>query len=241
MSIAVCQPQCVSYDVETNAHMHAEMIGSAGARVVVFPEMSLTGYELDADAVAMYDPRLGSVVEACFEMRSIALIGAPVHGKSQQLHIGMLAVDDTGVRVVYHKMWLGGDEPMRFSPGTRPAVLEVDGWRLGLAICKDSGVPQHAEATAASGIDVYIAGVLHHEEEAAMQEDRARRVAIGHGIWVATASFAGSTGGGFVRACGQSAIWSHDGVAVARAGSEAGRLARAVLSQESLPAPHRSP
>jgi predicted amidohydrolase len=32
-------------------------------------------------------------------------------------------------------------------------VLKVEGWRLGLAICKDIGIPQHASDTAALGID----------------------------------------------------------------------------------------
>ena len=50
----------------------------------------------------------------------------------------------TGATVAYHKMWLGTAEADRFTPGSKPAVLEVDGWRLGLAVCKDTGVPRHA-------------------------------------------------------------------------------------------------
>lgn len=63
----------------------------------------------------------------------------------------MLAVDGTGATVAYHRMWLGTAESNRFSPGSKPAVLEIDGWRLGLAICKDIGIPQHASDTAPWG------------------------------------------------------------------------------------------
>jgi hypothetical protein len=49
-----------------------------------------------------------------------------------------------GPPLAYRKMWLGGAESDRFTPGTEPAALEVDGWWLGLAICKDTGIPQHA-------------------------------------------------------------------------------------------------
>jgi predicted amidohydrolase len=127
-------------------------------------------------------------------------------------------------------MWLGGAEPDRFGPGRTPAVIEVDGWRLGLAICKDTGIPQHAADTAALGIDAYVAGVLESEDDAAVTEERARRIANDHGVPVAVASFAGSTGGGYAEAAGRSGIWAADGVAIARAGPETGDIARATLT-----------
>jgi len=227
--IAVAQPMCTPCDVAANALTHASTVREAGARVVVFPELSLTGYELDAPALGVDDPRLGPLVEACAEVGSLALVGAPVEGDAGRAHIAMLAVDGTGVTVAYRKVWLGGTEPDRFAPGDAPAVLEVDGWRLGLAICKDTGIPQHASDTAALGIDAYVAGVLESEEDAAVPGDRARRVAADHGVWVAIASFAGSTGGGYDRAAGGSGIWGPDGVAVALAGPETGAIASGKL------------
>ena len=65
--------------------------------MVVFPELSLTGYELDAAAITVDDPRLTPIVEACADAGSLALVGAPVHGEAGRSHIAMLAVDDTGV------------------------------------------------------------------------------------------------------------------------------------------------
>ena len=163
-----------------NAATHAATIRAADARVVVFPELSLTGYELDAPAVSAEDPRLLPIVQACAETGSLALVGAPVQDETGQAHIGMLAVQGTGATVAYHKMWLGGAEPKRFTPGSKPAVLEVDGWRLGLVIGKDTGIARHATDTAALGIDVYLAGVLEFVEGAAVQDERARRVATDH-------------------------------------------------------------
>jgi len=228
--IAVAQPLCMPYDVAANAATHAATVCSAGARVVVFPELSLTGYELDAPAITVEDPRLTPIVEACAEAGSVALAGAPVHGEAGRAHIAMLAIDGTGATVAYRKMRLGGAEPNRFSPGSRPAVLNVDGWRLGLAICKDTGIPQHASETAALGIDAYVAGVLESADGAAILDERARRVAANHHVWVAVASFAGSTGGGYAQAAGCSSIWTSDGVVIARAGPETGAIAHATLT-----------
>ena len=142
----------------------------------------------------------------------------------------MLAAEGSGVSVAYRKMWLGGAEPERFDAGEAPAVLEVDGWRLGLAICKDTGVPEHGAATAALGIDAFVAGMLESAEDAHVLDERARRLAGEHGVPVVIASFAGSTGGGFESAAGGSGIWGSDGVAIAWAGAEPGELARATLS-----------
>jgi predicted amidohydrolase len=229
LRIAVAQPLCVSYDVTANAATHARTVRSANARVVVFPEMSLTGYELDAPAITAEDPRLAPIVSACAETGSLALVGAPVRGEAGRSHIGMLAVEGSGATVAYRKMWLGTAEAERFTPGGEPSVLDVDGWRLGLAVCKDTGIPQHAADTAALGVDVYVAGVLEHEEDAGVQPERARRVTGDHRVWVAVASFAGSTGGGFDRAAGRSAVWAPDGTVIAQAGPEIGALAHATL------------
>ncbi len=230
LAIAVAQPPCALYDVAANALAHASAVRSAGARVVVFPELSLTGYELDVPALAIDDPRLAPIVAACAETGSLALVGAPVDGEAGRSHIATLAIDGKGVEVAYRKVWLGGTEAARFSPGSSPIVLDVDGWRLGLAICRDTGIPQHASDTAALGIDAYVAGVLESEEDGAIPDVRARRIATEHGVWVAIASFAGSTGGGYDRAAGRSGIWSADGVAVARAGPETGATARATMA-----------
>ncbi|MEV0843162.1 carbon-nitrogen hydrolase family protein [Actinocatenispora sera] len=226
--IAVCQPRITAYQVVANAAEHADAVRAASARVVVFPELSLTGYQLDAPAIAADDSRLAPIIEACAETGATALVGAPVQGEAGRAHIAMLAIDGAGVRVAYRKVHVHESEE-RFSPGDGPAVLEVDGWRLGLAICFDTSFATHDAATAALGMDVYVASVLDHDRDAHVPSERAQRVIADRGVWVATASFAGSTGGGFDQAAGRSAIWSPDGEVLAQAGPEAGEIVRATL------------
>ena len=225
----MAQPALGSLDVAANARVHADTVRSAGARVVVFPELSLTGYELDAPAIPAADPRLRPIVEACAETGSVALVGAPVTGDGDEDFIALLAIDGSGVSVAYRKVWLGAEEADRFTPGPGPAVLEVDGWRLGLAICRDTGIAQHASDTAALGIDAYLAGTVKAADEATLQHERGRRIAAEHGVWVAIASFAGATGGGYdrrrpgVRRSGRRAAWRSACWTRSRAGSAARR------------------
>lgn len=229
LTLAVAQPQGVAHDVASNAAAHAAAIRAAGCRVVVFPELSLTGYELSAAPVTPGDPRLRPVMEACAATGSLALLGAPAPGEAGRPHIATVAVDGSGATIAYRKLWLGDSEAVRFAPGDKPAVIDVDGWRLGLAICKDMGVARHAADTAALGIDAYVAGTVKHDHEAALQDERARRVATDHRIWVAVASFAGATGEGYRRTAGRSGVWAPGGALVAQAGTGPGAVARAVL------------
>ena len=233
--VAVAQPLTVSGDLAANAKRHADAIVAAGADVVVFPELSLTGYELDGPTLAEAGRWAPPLVEACRSAGSLALAGALVATGHGGKNIATLAIDGDGPRLVYRKMWLGGAEPAHVDAGSEPAVIERAGWRLGLAICKDTGVPAHAAATIALGCDLYVAGALETIDDADVQPARARSIARRHGVWVAVASFAGSTGGGYDDAAGGSGIWRPDGTEVARAGSAAGEVVRATIPDTSPP------
>ncbi|XVS60695.1 carbon-nitrogen hydrolase family protein [Actinosynnema sp. CA-299493] len=247
ITIAVAQPRCTPYDVAANVAAHVEAVRAAGSRVVVFPELSLTGYHFDAPVVPfeLVEP----LARACAETGTVAFAGAPVGGSFGGRgggsgggwadgsvggpvggpNIGVLEVSGAGVRVAYRKMWLGGREALRFRPGDAPAVVEVDGVRLGLAVCKDTGVPRHAADTVALGVDVYVAGVLEHAWDSGVVRERARRIAVGHGVWVAIASFAGSTGEGYESAAGRSAVWDPSGGMITSAGTDVDAVVRAVV------------
>jgi predicted amidohydrolase len=230
LTIAASQPRCTPNDVRANALEHAQAIREAQARIVVFPELSLTGYELDAEAVSPDDEALMPIIAACTETDAVALVGAPVAGTGRHVHIGMVRVSSAGAAVASHKSFLYGDELARFSPGGGPAVLELDGWRIGLGICKDTGVERHVADVAALNVDVYAAGVVHRREALDEQESRAVRIARACNAYVAFASFAGAAGGGFDRTAGVSSIWAADGTPISRAGVEPGDLARASLT-----------
>ena len=235
LSVAVAQPWCLPGDTRANGLFHARAIRAAGARVVVFPELSLTGYELDAALVEPGDAALDPVVQACQDTGSMALVGAPVpspgsgRGRGGRAYIAMLAVSAAGATVLYRKKWVGEQEASRFSSGDAATVCEVDGWRIGVGICRDTGIGEHVGQMAELGIDAYVAGLVHLPEERAETERRAASIARRCRAYVAFASFAGPTGGGYQQTAGWSAIWSPAGDVLAQAGAVPGDLARATL------------
>lgn len=234
LTVAATQPVLVSGDVAGNAVRHADAVRSASARVVAFPELSLTGYEMEAPPLELADLGvLDPVREACRDTGSVALVGAPVRDRDGLTYLSCLLVGDTGVRIAYRKMCLGGDEEPHFTAGTQPGRIVVDGWRLGLGIGKDTGVRAQIAATAGQGIDAYVAGLVHHAHELNIQDARGRQIARDHRIFVVFAGFAGSTGEGYGETAGTSTVWDPSGQVVARASVRPGDLARAVLSVPS--------
>ncbi len=229
LTVAAAQPACRARDVAGNAETHAHVVRATRARVVVFPELSLTGYELDAASVACDHDVLIPIIDACAATGSLALVGAPVEEQGRRF-IAMLAVDGAGARPAYRKTWLGGNEPMQFHPGDGPTVLEVDGWRFGLGICKDTGAAQHVAGTAALNVDAYLAGLVHLPQELPEQEARAVVIARACRAFVVFASLAGPTGDVFTETAGASSIYSAEGLAVARTGPDQGSVVRATLT-----------
>ena len=67
---------------------------------------------------------------------------------------------------------------------------------------------EHIEGVADLGVDLYVAGLVHHAEELAEQDRRGRLIALRCATPVVFASFAGPTGGGFDRTAGTSAAWT---------------------------------
>ena len=80
---------------------HLEMLAEAatlGCEIVVFPELSLTGYhptEATAAPLNLQDPHLGQLANAC-QMRGItALVGAPLSSEDGVL-IGVVEISPGG-------------------------------------------------------------------------------------------------------------------------------------------------
>lgn len=83
---------------------------------------------------------------------------------------------------------------------------------------------------AALNVDAYLAGVVHRAQELPEQEARAVVIARACRAFVVFASFAGPTGDVFTSTAGASAIYSAEGLAIARTGPDPGSIVRATLT-----------
>jgi predicted amidohydrolase len=95
-SIAVAQTCPVAGDVQSNLDEHirlARLAAKEGAQVVVFPDLSLTGYELalaESLAFSECDSRLSSLLDLAASQGTILVVGGPVRVASF-VYIGALS------------------------------------------------------------------------------------------------------------------------------------------------------
>ena len=227
--LRIAAVQCVSHpgDIARTIAEHAAQIEAAaedGATVVVFPELSLTGYEPDlidlhGIRIAVDDPVLQPLSRICQQRRVHALVGVPTAGTALP-QIGVLHIDDRGaVRPAYAKQHLHVGEIGIFGAGPSGALLDIGGWKLALSICSDAAVPAHPAAARRAGADAYLVAGLYligAEQRLAQQMEQASR----QGLWVLLAQYSGGTGGG--PACGRSGGWRPDGSEAVRLGAGPG-------------------
>lgn len=221
MRIAAAQTPSVPNDVAANVETHLHFVASAasmGVQVLVFPELSLTGYELAgvSDTALKPDaPVLHPLRSAAMRHGMALVVGAPIW-QAETRHkpgIGAIVFEPDGSHAVYLKRHLHSGEGQFASAGSEDAHVRT--WceeRMALAICADIAEPAHAEAAADAGASFYLAGVLISETGYAQDAALARQHATKHGMAVLVANH-GAPSGGFASA-GRSAFWSPGGALV---------------------------
>lgn len=241
LTVALAQSSARHGDVAANARAAAEAVavaGAAGARLLVFPELSLTGYDLDLfDDPAVWvgedDARLDAIRQAARDTGVTTVVGAAYRHADGTGWIASLALRPDWTVQVYGKRNLHGRERELFQPGDAARILDVDGWQVALAICYDAGVPGHAADAARLGAEVYAGSVLYTQAETRRFDLHFATRAMDHRMYAAAANHAG-TGPGWV-SCGGSGAWHPDGTRLAQAATGPG-LTTVTLSRAELAA-----
>lgn len=163
MRIAVAQTRPVKGDIEANIAHHKRLISLAverGAEVLVFPELSITGYEPGLASVLATAPDDPGGRFDDFQLISngskITLgIGTPIRGGSGIL-IGMMLFEPNKPRRVYNKRYLHADEFPFFTAGEEQLFLDGG---IALSICYELSVPEHAAYAHDQGAQIYVSSV----------------------------------------------------------------------------------
>jgi len=208
-------------DIEANIAKHAHfarMGWEHGAEVILFPELSLTGYELELArecAISPYDPVLEPLVELSSETGLTIIAGCPIESDSSKPYLGALIFQPVQETMVYRKMYIHSSEEDYFISGKEPMVFDCTGEFVGVAICYDISHEFHAAAVKRLGCTVYMAGVMETPEGIEEARIRMSMHASEGSMVTALANYGNSTGG--LEGGGKSAVWDEEGDIVASA------------------------
>ena len=228
MIVAAAQAEARATDLAHNVATAARLTreaGEHGARVVVFPEAFLTGYDASAFAdpptLAVLDGPALDPLRAAAAASGATVVASTALRRDTRRTLSMVVVTPDGSTTApYDKQHLDGAEPDWFVPGDHPATITVDDRLLALSICRDGSVPAHAAIAAAAGATAYLASVAYFPGGARRLDVTYAARALDHRFPVVVAALTGHCGE--QRFIGGSAIYGPDAEALVRLGAAEG-------------------
>ncbi len=175
LRLALCQINQSVGDLDGNAARLRAGIGAArdrGADLVVFPELSITGYPpedllLKPSFIRDAGRALDDVAAAASGI--VAVVGAPVGQAPAEatglpvppaLHNAAAVLADGRIAATYRKHHLPNyavfDERRYFAPGRQAVVIDLGGCRVGVTVCEDIWVPGGPAEWAATDGDAEV-------------------------------------------------------------------------------------
>ncbi|SDE46395.1 carbon-nitrogen hydrolase family protein [Paraburkholderia lycopersici] len=220
-TIAAAQSTSKAGDIETNVARHLAFLHTAaehGVKYLVFPELSLTGYERQLGrqlAMGRQDQRLHRLLAEAQRLGITVVVGAPLrHEDQSDVFIGAFTLGVHGIQA-HTKQHLHPGEDLVFAAGNGGPEVIIDGNSIALAICADFSHSSHAASAADSGARVYAASALITDNGYQNDTGLLAGYATKHNMAVLMANHGGITGGW--EPAGRSAIWAEGGELVVAA------------------------
>jgi len=166
VKIAVVQMSAEPGNIRTNLEqvlLYLHQAVEQGARLVVFPECVLTGYDLtpvevQTVCVSASDEIIGQVLELCDRLDVTIQVGALERADDGQRYNSSFLLGPDGFCSIYRKTHLPVLGLDRFvSPGTHaPILIDTPHGRLGSLICFDLRFPEPSRVLALQGAQVLL-------------------------------------------------------------------------------------
>jgi predicted amidohydrolase len=195
-----------------------------GARVVVLPEVFLTGYAPETwthdGSITPDDDRLLPLVELARRRGVVVVAGAAVRRALDASTLSVLVLHGSEVSTPYDKQHLSGPERDFFTAGDHGASLVVDGTELGVGVCYDGCFPEHVAAAADDGALGYLVPSAYYVGAEHRRDLRHAARALDNGVYVVFAGLTGRCGDGDFS--GGTAVYDPMGRTLSRLGVEPG-------------------
>lgn len=215
MILAAAQTKPKRGNIASNLLDHYQLIELAaqnGAQLIVFPEMSITGYErenaLDL-AFAEDDYRIDHLKDLATDNTISIVAGAPILIENQ-LFIGEFIISPNDSVSIYTKQFLheGEDQFFQSSFDNNP-MLDIENQKISFAICADIDNPKHPENAKKNDADIYIASIFFSPNGIPNAYRDLQSYAEKHKMNVLMSNFSGESWGS--PSAGRSAFWNNKG------------------------------
>ena len=220
MKICVAQTKPFKGNIQKNIERHKQLIHLAishGGDTIIFPELSITGYEPELAvelATDAYDARFDDFQKISDTKQVTIGVGVPTKS-IRGICISMILFLPNKPRQTYSKKYLHEDELPFFVDGENKSAFLGES-NIALAICYELSVPQHAEDAFKSGAAIYIASAVKTKRGVEKAIQRLSEVARNYSMTVLLSNCVGMSGG--YDCDGRSSIWNNKGVLLGQLG-----------------------
>jgi len=190
-----------------------------GADLVIFPELSLTGYELTLASELAVEKDCAifhTLSRSAIENNITMVVGCPLKNGSAKPSIGAVICFANGDIDYYTKQYLHTGEDKYCCAGKQGYQFSVAGHQITLAICADFTEPKHAQDAAKQGADLYVVSAMISASGYALDSAILSEIASTHRMPVLLSNHISKTGGW--DACGKNSVWSASGSLVQSTG-----------------------
>ncbi len=178
LRVALAQTNLLVGDIEGNCRTVIDWCRRAVERyeadLIVFPELTLTGYPPE-DLLyreGLYRRVQQALQQILDEVRGITLVLGYPEKTDSGIYNAAAVITEGKIDAVYRKMELPNygvfDEKRYFEPGSRPCVFEIKGVPLGISICEDVWHPAGMRKAVGEGAQLILnlnASPYHFQKE----------------------------------------------------------------------------
>ena len=133
------------------------MAGHAGADVVCFPEMNISGYSVQSAAIMKPEQIPGPAsdrLSALAKEENIAILAGMAEMDGAGFYASHILATPDGQIGVYRKLHISSPEQGVFSPAGQVPVFPIKGVLCGVPLCYDTHFPELSTQMAVKGADV---------------------------------------------------------------------------------------
>lgn len=220
MIVSIAQTKPIKGNIEKNLENHLKFIEKATeneADIIVFPELSLTGYEPDLSrqlATDKADKRFQIFQEISNSKNITICVGMPTT-ENENVFITMLIFRPDSEIIQYSKQYLYETENAFFTAGNNPIVLPFDGKNIvAPAICYETSIEEHSQNAHEKKANIYIASVLNSVNGIDNDLNRISNISKQYNMTAFMSNYTGQSGG--YECAGKSTIWNNKGEIIAQ-------------------------
>ncbi len=166
-----------------------------GAKIIIFPEMSLTGYERYFEKDQLFtisDKRFDEFLRAADNYNLILNVGVPLVIDNKTYISSILIFPGNKIEIYVKKHLHMGEDAFFYSSKEYDPVIKLNGEQLSFAICYDIEIDEHINLAKRRNSTIYAASIFYSLEGINSGIQRLNKISTEYHMDILMANYVGN-------------------------------------------------